>query len=225
MIGVVLMAETAVLRAGAAASLVPQVGLPAIARRQMVLAVPILIAAWSLAGFYGALGPAITRSVFGFDASVGGGLMAFTFAGSGVLTVYLTQGLSPRTIKIYGAFALLTGAAVSILSLALPSPTVFLIGTAIAGSGFGGGFQGAVRSVIPLAHADERAGVLSVIFIVSYLAMGLPAIAAGLFVARGGELALTAELFGGVIAGLAVLALLGEVLHRKDVASSVPKLA
>jgi MFS family permease len=151
--------------------------------------------------------------------------MAFTLASSGVLTVYLTQRLSPRTVKIYGAFGLLTGAAVSVLSLALHSPTVFLIGTAIAGSGFGGGFQGAVRSVIPLAHADERAGVLSVIFIVSYLAMGLPAIAAGLFVARWGDLTLTAQIFGGVVAGLAVLALLGEVSGRKEIASSVPKLA
>ena len=47
-------------------------------------------------------------------------------------------------------------------------------GIAIAGAGFGPGFQGAFRSVVPLVAPHQRAGVLSVLFTVSYLAMGVP---------------------------------------------------
>ncbi len=52
----------------------------------------------------------------------------------------------------------------------------------------GSGFQGAVRSVVAQAHADERAGVLAVIFVIAYLAMALPAIAAGFLLVKGSAL-------------------------------------
>jgi len=56
---------------------------------------------------------------------------------------------------------------------------------ALAGAGFGAGFQGAIRTVVPLAATYERAGVLSILYVVSYLAMGLPAVVTGFFVVRG----------------------------------------
>jgi MFS family permease len=58
-LGIVLMAETATPKAGALASLRPEVGLPAGARRPFLLAAPVLIAAWALAGFYLSLGPTL----------------------------------------------------------------------------------------------------------------------------------------------------------------------
>jgi len=36
------------------------------------------------------------------------------------------------------------------------------------------GFQGGIRLVAPLARPDERAGVLSVLYLVSYLGLGSP---------------------------------------------------
>ena len=84
----------------------------------------------------------------------------------------------------YGATVLLIGVALAVNSLSYHSATQFFLGTALAGSGFGTGFRGAIRCVVPLAAPQERGGVLSVIFVVSYLAMGLPAVIAGYFVAR-----------------------------------------
>jgi len=99
--------------------------------------------------------------------------------------------------------------ALAVNSLSYHSATAFFLGTALAGSGFGTGFQGAIRTVVPLAAPQERGGVLSVIFVVSYLAMGLPAVVAGYLVARSGDLFLTAREFGAVVMVLAVLALIG----------------
>ena len=56
-VGVALMPESSTPKAGAFASLRPQLGLPTSARRHMLLAVPVLVAVWALAGFYGSLGP------------------------------------------------------------------------------------------------------------------------------------------------------------------------
>ena len=52
----------------------------------------------------------------------------------------------------------------------------FFAGSAIAGLGFGSGFQGGIRLVVPLAAAHERAGVVSLLYVVSYLGLGVPAV-------------------------------------------------
>jgi hypothetical protein len=56
---------------------------------------------------------------------------------------------------------------------------LLLLGTILAGIGFGAAFSGSVRTVMPLAAASDRAGLLSTFYVVSYLAFSLPAIAAG----------------------------------------------
>jgi hypothetical protein len=112
----------------------------------------------------------------------------------------------------YGAFALLAGTAIALLSLVYLSVAGFFLGTMLAGSGFGAGFQGSVRTVMPTAKAHERAGVLSVIFVISYLAMAIPAVIAGFFVAQHGNLLATAQHFGGVVIALAAFALVGAMV-------------
>jgi hypothetical protein len=213
-LGLTFMAETVTRRAGAVASLKPQFGLPAAARAPMLIAAPVLVAAWSLGGFYASLIPALTRSVFGFDPSLASGIAAFALAGSGAATVLALGSSSPRTVMAYGAFALIGGTAAAMGALGAQSAAGFFLATALAGSGFGASFQGAMRTVLPAAKAHERAGVLSVMFVVSYLAMGVPAIVAGFFVSHGGALLPTAQHFGTVVETLAAFALMGTLVGR-----------
>jgi MFS family permease len=121
----------------------------------------------------------------------------------------------------YGAAALAIGALISILAMSQHSLLGFLAGTLIAGTGFGAGFQGSVGMVASTAQPHERAGVLSVIFVVSYIAMGLPAVIAGLFLAKGAALLLTAQGFAGFVALSAGLALAGRLLSFRRTASSL----
>src|SRR6185369_6338739 len=214
-LGVIFMAETVTRRTGAVASLKPQFGLPAAARAPMLVAGPVLVAAWSLAGLYGSLIPALTRSVLGFDPSLASGIAASVFAGSGAATVLAFSSSAPRTVMAYGAFALIAGTAAVMAALDAQSAAGFFLASALAGSGFGAAFQGAVRTVLPTAKANERAGVLSVVFVVSYLAMGIPAIVAGFFVSHNGALLPTAQHFGAVVETLAAFALLGTLLGGK----------
>jgi MFS family permease len=214
-LGVVFMPETVTRRAGAVASLKPQLGLPAAAHAPMLVAAPVLVAAWSLAGFYGSLIPALTRSVFGFDPSLASGIAAFVFAGSGAATVLALSSSAPRVVMAYGALALIAGTAAVMAALDAQWAAGFFLASALAGSGFGAGFQGAVRTVLPTAKMHERAGVLSVVFVVSYLAMGIPAIVAGFLVSHGGALLPTAQHFGAVVEALAAFALLGTLLEGR----------
>ena len=209
------MSETISPRAGALASLRPQFSVPPAVRGPLLVAIPVLMAVWSLAGLYASLVPALVHSVFGWDASLKGGLALFMLAGSGAAAVLLLRRLQAEAMLALGSAALLAGSAVTVAALAGQSAIGFLAGTVVAGVGFGVGFQGAMRTVIPLARPHERAGVLSVVLVVSYLAMGVPAIVAGFVVVHTHNLAATAEGFGVYVALLTALALAGTRLKNR----------
>lgn len=214
-IGVAVMPETIAPRAGALASLRPQFSLPEAVRGPLLRAVPILIATWALAGFYASLGPTLLRSLAGSDSALLGGLALFVLAGSGSVAVLLTQGRQPRALTSLGAGALIAGVAGALAAVSLHSVAGLFAATAIAGAGFGPAFQGALRTVVPLAAPRERAGVLAVIFVVCYLAMGVPAIIAGTRLAHGGNIVATAEQFGTIVIALAALALAGQLTSAR----------
>jgi MFS family permease len=226
-IGVSLMAETSPRRPGALASLRPQFALPAAVRGPLLVATPVLVAIWALAGFYGSIGPSLIRTVAGSPSLVLGGLSLFILAASGAVTVVAVRNLSPRVVMLVGIGALLAGVGTTLLAISASSELVFLVGTAIAGVGFGGGFQGALRTIVPLAQAHERAGVISVVFLVSYLAMGVPAVIAGFLVVDSGGLVTTAREYGVAVMALATLALVGLVWRRepRPLPRSAPAIA
>jgi hypothetical protein len=214
-IGVAAMPESASRIPGALASLRPRLHVPERMRRPVLLAVPALVGAWALAGFYGSLGPSLVRRLMASSSPAVGGLALFVLAGAGVVAVLVWRRRTALRTMQLGTAALAVGVAVTVQAVSATSVAEFFVGTAIAGAGFGGSFQGAIRSVIGLAAPHERAGVLSVLFVVSYLAMGLPAVAAGLLVVRAGGILATAQDYGLAVIMLAVAAMTGTLLPRR----------
>jgi predicted MFS family arabinose efflux permease len=212
-IGLAFMTESIAPRGNVLASLKPQLGLPRATREPLLLALPVLVAVWCLAGFYGALGPMLVRSMLGSNTALLGGLALFVLAACGGISVLVLQRREPREMMMLGVTSLFAGVAIAVISLPYSAIAFFFLGTAIAGVGFGAGFQGAIRTVVPFAAPHERAGVLSIVFIISYIAMGVPAVLAGLMIARHGNVLATAQIFGAVIMALACTALLGSVLQ------------
>jgi MFS family permease len=208
-IGVGLMTETVTRKPGALATLVPEIKLPRSVRRQVLIAAPVLFAVWALAGFYGSLGPALIRGLVGSTAVVYGGLGLFALAGSAVVSVVVLRNAPARQVMLFGIGALIVGVAITLTSLSAGSTVWFFIGTAIAGAGFGSGFQGGIRIVMPEAEAHERSGVLSLLYVVSYLGMGAPAVIAGFLVVHDGGLQQTAREYGLAVIALAAVALVG----------------
>jgi predicted MFS family arabinose efflux permease len=213
-VGVSLMSESVVPRPGAFASLRPRLRLPADLRGPALLAAPVLVATWALAGFYGSLGPALVRRILGSSSLVVGGLALFVLAGSGALTVLLLRRWSALPMMNLGAGALFVGVGLTLFAAASGSAPLFFTGAVLAGAGFGAGFQGAIRTVLPLTAATDRAGVLSVLYVISYLAMGVPAVLGGLRATHGGGLLTTAREYGAAVMLLAALALAGNLARR-----------
>jgi MFS family permease len=213
-VAVTLIAETSPGVPGVLASLRPRLALPPRTRRPMLIAIPALVAGWALAGFYGSLGPALIAHLTGSDSPALGGLALFILTASAALAVPLLRSTPPRTVMLIGTAALLTGVAITLLATTISSEALFLAGTSIAGIGFGGGFQGAIRTVAPLAAPHERAGVVSIIYLASYLALGLPAILAGALVAHGSSILFTSREYSAMIMLLSAFAMLGLIVQR-----------
>ena len=208
-VGVSLMAETATTRPGAMASLRPQFGVPSHIRRPVAAAIPALVAIWALAGFYGSLGPSLVRVVSGSSSFVVAGAALGVLAGSGAVAVLVLRGTEGRRMMAIGVVSLIVGVGLTLVAVTQSSTVIFFAGTMVAGVGFGAAFQGAIRTVIPLAAPHQRSGLLSILYVVSYLAMGLPAVLAGVLVVNDGSVLTTAREYGAAVMVLAALALLG----------------
>lgn len=212
-VGVVLMPETSTRQNGALASLRPQIAIPPVARRPFLAAIPALVAVWSLGGFYASLGPILVRQLSGSRSFVLGALSIFILAGTAGLTIFVVRERTPRAVMLLGAAGLVLGVGVTLVAVEVGSTVGFFIGSSIAGIGFGGGFQGGLRTVLPLAAEHQRAGLLSMIYVVSYLALGLPAVGAGVLVDHVGVLTSARE-YAAVVMALALTALVGLLGRR-----------
>jgi MFS family permease len=155
------------------------------------------------------------RSIAGSHSIVLGGLSLFVLAGSAALSVLVLRTAEARTLMVTGVLALVLGVTMTLVAVAAGSTVGFFAGTVVAGVGFGSGFQGGIRTVLPLVAPHERAGVLSLLYVVSYLGLGVPAIAAGYLVVHAGGLVVTAREYGIAVIALAAVALVA-LLRRGD---------
>ncbi|MDG4840019.1 MFS transporter [Micromonospora sp. WMMD967] len=208
LVGIALMPETVTPMAGARRSLRPEIKLPRTVRDPLLVVVPVLFAVWALAGFFGALGPALVRSLMNTSIVVGG-LVLFVFAVFGSIAVLLLRNTAARTVILIGIVALVLGMVVTLVSVMAESVPGFFVGLALGGVGFGGGFQGSLKTITPLVEAHERASVLSLLYIVCYVGFGLPTVIAGFLVVYAGGLPQTADEYSVAVILLALVALFG----------------
>ncbi|MGW4481640.1 MFS transporter [Rhodococcus triatomae] len=199
--------ETSPRHEGLLASLRPRVALPRDVRAVFVRSAPAVFAGWATGGLYLSLGPAIVATELHGSSHLSQGLVVTLLAGTGALAAYLIRDRSARTTTLFGTTALAVGTTATLGALALGSLPLYYLAVMVAGSGFGTAFFGVLRSITPLTRPEDRAEVFAAVFVVSYVAFGVPAVVAGLLVPHLG-LAATAYGYGAVIVVLAASAAL-----------------
>ncbi len=207
--------ETVERRPGALRSMRPTLALPVRARPALWQLLPANTAAWSLGGFFTSLGPSLARIVTGHHEPMVGGALVATLVLSGAVAILFVRGRDARFALAIGAAGLALGVAIALAGVDRHVAPAFFAGTAIAGLGFGSAFNGSLRSFVPLAEPHERAGLLSIFFIVSYLAFSVPALLAGLAVGRFGLQASSLG-FGLVLVVMALAALAAMARRPRD---------
>ena len=199
--------ETVERRLGVWQSLKPKLAIPVQARSTLWQLLPVNTALWALGGFYLSLGPTLAKLITGIDAPVVGGALIAVLVLSAAVSIYLVRERPPRATLAAGAASLAVGLVITLAGMQWHLTALFFAGTALSGVGFGASFNGAMRSLVPLATALERAGLMASFFVMSYLAFSLPAIVAGLAVGLVG-LKPTAMGYGLTLVAMALAALL-----------------
>ena len=188
---------------------------PAAARGPFLLAALGVTASWSIGGVYLALGPALAGQLLGTRDELAGGVAVAALAGSAGAAQILGRSLSNRALTVGGATLLAGGMALTAVAVAGGSSAFFLASSALAGVGFGLAFMGALRHLTGSIPDGHRGEVMSAFYVVAYLSLSLPAIAAG-FAVGGLGLATTFEVFSGVVAALALVVALGGTRIREQ---------
>lgn len=202
------LAESVSPQPGAWQSLRPTLHVPPQARQALWRVLPLDLAAWAVGGFYLSLAPSLVRAATGSTSNLIGGALVAVLTLSGALSIYLLRNQEADKMLRPSASLLVIGLALVLAAVHGASLPLFFIGTLVTGAGFGAGFLGALRSIMPLALPHERAGLMSAFYVLSYLAFSLPSLLAG-NLTRVFGLIPTTDGYGAVLIVLCVVALLG----------------
>ena len=214
-VAVLAIPETAAERPGVLSALRPRMAVPRQARGAFAMALPVMIAAPALSGFYLSLGPSLAAQVLGSRDVLWGGLVIFLVTGIGAAATVALGGVSGPAAMLAGCLALVAGAVVTLTALETGSAAAFLAGAAVADAGFGMGFfLGAFRILALLASPSQRASLIAAIWIVFFLAFSVPVVIAGVATTHFG-LHRTALVYSAALAVLAAGAAGSLLLHRR----------
>jgi MFS family permease len=201
--GVVAMPEPVASRARP--RLTPQrPGVPAAIRRPFFLAALGVMSSWSIGGLFLSLGPQLSAALFHTTNHLVSGVPVFVLAGSAALGQLVFGRAAPWASAAAGSVALAAGLIVIVLAATDDSSALLLTGGVLGGTGFGVAFLGALRTLSATIPVEHRGSVMSAFYVVAYLSLSLPAVVAGFVVTPLG-LESTFEIFGSVVAGIALL--------------------
>ncbi|WP_085723249.1 MFS transporter [Pseudomonas sp. R37(2017)] len=205
--------ESVSRQAGVWTSLRPTLHVPVQARATLWRVLPLNTATWALGGFYASLAPSLVRTATGSTSNLIGGATVAALTVTGALMIFTLRNRPATQALRLGGSLLPMGLVLVLLGVHGASLSLFFLGTLVAGCGFGAGFLGAVRSLVPLALPHERAGLMSAYYVLSYLAFCLPSLLAGILT-RSFGLVTTTDGYGVVLIVLALGALAGLLRQR-----------
>jgi MFS family permease len=182
--------------------------IPLQTRGPFALAALGVIGSWSIAGVYLALGPALAGHLLQTRGALAGGAAAAALMGSGALAQLAGRNLTNRTLTVAGSVLVAIGMALTATAVAVSSAPFFLAASALAGIGFGLAFMGSLRHLSAAIPSDRRAEVMSAFYVVGYLSLALPAVAAGVTASAVG-VSETFEVFSAGVVAIALLVAVG----------------
>lgn len=175
---VLLGRETRSRVTGATRSLVPQLVIPR-GSGMLVLAVGAAYGAtWCIGSFYQAFGPQVAQESLGSGSAV---VAAAVFASAivpGVLGGPIAGRGRPQVPLVVGILVFVAAIAGVVVGVRLGSVPVYFVAAGIAGLSGGVIATAGNRLLLPTAGPEQRAGLLSTIFLICYASAAIPGLAA-----------------------------------------------
>ena len=171
--------ETMARSRGALASFRPRLQVPAGSTQLVLAAGAASVATWSLGGFYQAFDPSVVADHLGTTNPL---VSAAVFASVMVLNPLgapLAGRLLPATALRAGMAGFVLALVGIMASLYAGATVPFIAASLVVGVAQGAASTGGLRALLAHAQQEERAGLLSTIYLVAYSGAAIPVMIAG----------------------------------------------
>jgi MFS family permease len=159
-----------------------RLAVPAHARAQFSAALIGAFLVFTVFGVFAGLSSVFLTGTLHRSSPVLAGLAVFVSFGAGALTQVTTMTWPLRRLLGLGIPVLIAGLAVVVSAAWVqpPSLPLFFIGAALVGVGSGAIYRSTLAVVLRIAPPAERAGALTLFFVVGYVGLSLPVVGAGI---------------------------------------------
>lgn len=139
-------------------------------------ALAVAFCSFAIFGLFASIGSLIVRGELHIASPFLWGVAGFVVMAVSALAQTLLARLPLPHMLWYGLTATPVGMAIVVYALYHPSLSIYLIGSGFAGAGAGLLFKAALSATIATAEPGAAAGVLAILFVVSYIGLGLPSV-------------------------------------------------
>ncbi|WP_320035265.1 MFS transporter [Halarcobacter sp.] len=171
--------ETVDKTPGIISSFKPKFSLPQADKRLFPIAAVTFVSTWAMGAFYQAFGPSVAVDQLGTHSTLMIGILFSSYLLPSAIGGPLTAKLTPANAQRIGMVMFTIGVIGIITSLKFSSITMFLACSALAGASQGAALTGSIRSLLADVDIKERAGILSLIYAVSYTGAAVPSFISG----------------------------------------------
>ena len=177
-------------------------------RRAFALSSTAMVAAYTFGVLVLSLGGQVEHDLIGSPNALLNGAVLSLFPVAMGTTGTIARTLSPRMAMIIGAPVSALSMALLIVAVNLQDLAIYLMATAAAGAAYGLLFVGGLQVIVASAPERNRGGILSALYLLSYLSMGGLALVLGaIATTRGLGLAVDLGAAAIILMNVATLAL------------------
>lgn len=159
---------------GAWKSLVPQIKMTPHVRRLLPAAACAFAGTWAVGGFYQSYSAAIGVQELGVDSTFIASLIYVSFIVPVIFGAIITRGRDKFAMQRWSMIVFFVGVCGSLFAMHIKSLWLFMFFNAVSGAADGAAFTSSMAGILEGTGLNERAGVLSLIYIVAYGGAALP---------------------------------------------------
>ena len=177
--GILFGEETLERRAGALSSLLPQIKIPKQGRPYIPSAIGIFAGTWAMGGYFQAFSSTIGGTIFHLDSPMVSAIILASFMAPNLIGSSLSGKFIKPTGKSAGMLLFILCISLMYVSFTIKNFTLFLLTIIIAGVAQGIAYTNAMQQLLQSSEEEEKAGVLSVIYFISYGGAAIPSFILG----------------------------------------------
>lgn len=179
MIGISFGVETTELKKGAIKSLKPQVNLPKNTFNIIIPAAGCFIATWAFGGYFQAFSATISKSVFNLDSPLIAAIILVSYMAPNIIGSNLSNRFNVEKGQFIGIIGFVLAICLMFVSIEIKNMALYLIFVIVAGIMQGIAYSSSLNALLRRVIKSESTGLLSVVYMISYIGAGLPSFIAG----------------------------------------------